>query len=309
VGSVLGFISGLAAVMIALNNWNTFPTIVVLLLLGLGIGLAQGVIIAYLKVPAFIVTLGGLFIFRGALFGTTKGISIAPFTKSYQFIGQGYIGKTAGVVLVGATILLLIVMSLRRRRSRIKYKFEVETTRSLILRLVVYAVALVGVILILNSYKGIPLPVLIMIFIVLVLTFLTLKTPFGRKIYAIGGNITAARYAGVNIKRTIAIAFMINGLLAAIAGIVYSARINAGTTIAGQYMELDAIAAAIIGGASLTGGVGRVPGAILGALIMASIDNGMSLLETEFYWQYIVKGLVVVGAVWFDVYSKRKFAA
>ena len=145
-----------------------------------------------------------------------------------------------------------------------------------------------------------------MLILVAVFTFIAEKTTFGRSIYAIGGNIEAAKFSGLNVRRNLITVYILNGLMAAIAGIILSARLNAGTPTAGDGMELDAIASAVIGGISMAGGEGKVPGAILGALFMATIDNGMSLMNVEAFWQYIVKGIILVGAIWFDLYTKNK---
>jgi len=159
---------------------------------------------------------------------------------------------------------------------------------------------------VLNSYRGLPMQVFVMIVLVVIFTFVTQKTTFGRSIYAMGGNYEASLYSGIKVKRNLVIVYAINGLMAGIAGIVITARLNAGTPTAGMNMELDAIASAVIGGASMSGGVGKVYGAILGALFMASIDNGMSMMNIDAYWQFIVKGIILVFAVWFDIYSSKK---
>ena len=172
-------------------------------------------------------------------------------------------------------------------------------------RIIVPCALILGVVALLNSYQGIPVPVAIMLGLVVVFSFIAAHTVFGRSIYAMGGNVQATVYSGINVKRNLTLVFMLNGLMAAIAGILYSARLNAGTPTAGQNMELDAIAAAVIGGASMSGGSGKVSGAILGALFMASIDNGMSMMNMDAYWQYAVKGVILVTAVWFDIYWKK----
>jgi D-xylose transport system permease protein len=168
---------------------------------------------------------------------------------------------------------------------------------------------ILGFTFIMNAYMGIPVPVIIMIVLVIIFTFLAKKTKLGRNIYAIGGNIEAARYSGINIRRTVLIVFVMNAMLSAVAGLVLTARLNAGTVAAGTMAELDAIAAAVIGGASLSGGIGIVPGALMGALIMASLDNGMSMMNMEVFWQYVIKGGILVMAVWIDVYNTKKKGA
>lgn len=305
VGSVLGISSGLAAVLIAWNNWGIIPTILVVIAVGSGIGFIQGLIIGYGKVPAFIVTLGGLIVFKGVLLGTTKGISIAPFTPQYQYIGQAYLNKPLGILFATIVFFVLTISVINERRGKLKYHLEVKKIPYMILKIVFYGVLIFGFLFLMNLYQGIPIPVIIMIVIVTILNFVMSRTVLGRKVYAIGGNIEASKYSGINVEKTTLAIFTLMGVLSALAGIVYSARINAGTTMAGQNMELDAIAAAVIGGTSFSGGVGKVPGAILGALFMAMIDNGMSLLNVEAFWQFVAKGVILVSVVWFDITTKK----
>lgn len=306
VGSVLGFLGGLSSVLIIWNQWGIFPTIILILVLGVFIGLVQGAIIARFNVPAFIVTLGGMLIFEGALLGLTKGTSIAPFPKAYVYIGQAYVPKTIGWILAIAAIIFLTISEFNKRKSRLKYNFEVDSMPVMVLKLAGLSLIIAGFVAIMNNYRGIPVPVLLMLALVGVFTFIAEKTTFGRSIYAIGGNIEAAKFSGLNVTKNLIIVYALNGLMAAIAGIVLSARLNAGTPTAGSGMELDAIAAAVIGGMSMTGGEGKLGGAMLGALFMATIDNGMSLMNLEAFWQYIVKGAILVTAVWFDISMKNK---
>ncbi|MGI6779065.1 MAG: sugar ABC transporter permease [Acetivibrionales bacterium] len=305
VGSVLGFTGGVASALMAWYNWQTATAIFVALFIGLIIGLIQGSIIAYSGVPAFIVSLGGMLIFRGGILGVTRGTTIAPLKKAYLVIGQSYINKTVGLILAIIMIALLLYSTIKKRQSRIKYNFSVETMSFTIIKWITTSALIIIFTLIMNDYRGIPVPVLLMLALVVIFTFIAEKTTFGRSIYAIGGNIEAAKYSGINVSRNILIVYALNGLMAAIAGIVLSARLNAGVPSSGQNMELDAIAAAVIGGTSMSGGSGKVAGAILGALFMATIDNGMSLMNMEAYWQYIVKGLILVAAVWFDIRTKK----
>ena len=306
VGSLLGMLGGFASITQAYWSWPTPVTISITILLSIVIGTVHGLLIAYQKIPAFIVTLGGLMGYRGVLIGMTGGRSITPMNPDFLFLGQGYLSAQWGIVLAIISIALFTVFSIRVRRARIKFGFDIQSTKRMLLGIVLFA-AVVGVFTtVLNRFRGIPVPVVLLIAVVLVLTFVSGKTRFGRRLYAIGGNIEAARYSGINIERTVATVFIINAVLSAIAGLVLTARLNSGTVAAGTMAELDVIAAAVIGGASLAGGIGTVPGAILGALIMASLDNGMSLLNTEAYWQYIVRGTILVLAVWFDVASNKQ---
>lgn len=306
VGSVLGALGGMAAALHIWNGVGPYTTIAMVLLCGILIGSIQGIIISYLRVPAFIVTLGGLLIFRGVLLGITKGISIAPFDEAYKQFGQSYIPSNIGWILAGIFCVYFVFQQLQDRMSKQKYNFEVPGSSRFILINAIICIVVFGIMAVLNDYRGLPVPVLIMLLLVLVFTFVAEKTTFGRSIYAIGGNREAAEYSGIKVQRNLVIVYAINGLLAAIAGIVLSARLNAGTPSAGQNMELDAIAAAVIGGTSMSGGVGKISGAILGALFMATIDNGMSMMNLDAYWQFIVKGIILVVAVWFDVYTNEK---
>ncbi|MED0716425.1 sugar ABC transporter permease [Aeribacillus composti] len=305
VGSLVGLIGGIAAALMVWKGWGTGLTIITVLLIGLAIGAIQGFITAYLNVPAFIVTLGGMMVLKGILLGITKGVTIAPMRESYKVFGQAYITNVTLFCFAGLVILSMFFLAYRKRKSGIKYNLKQEPS-SYYVKPLVYSLLILGFVYIMVAYKGMPVPVFIMLILVIVLTFLADKTTFGRSVYAIGGNLQAAIFSGISVKKIVLIVFALNGLMAAIAGIILSARLNAGSPAAGTMMELDAIAAAVIGGTSLMGGKGKVYGAILGALIMASLDNGMSLLDMDAFWQYIVKGSILIFAVWFDIYSKKK---
>jgi len=309
VGSLVGLAGGVAAALMVWQDWGTLPTILVVLALGLFLGLVQGFATVYLNIPAFIVTLGGMMAFRGILLGITKGVSIAPMNNSYKMLGSQYLNETAGLVLAALAVLAVVFSAIRRRLSRKKNGLPLEPIGITAGRPAVIVGLIVAFVLVMYSYKGFPVPVVIMLGLMVIFSFIAAKTKFGRYVYAVGGNVQAAHYSGVNVKKVVLLVFMLNGLIAAIAGIVLSARLNAGAPSSGNMMELDAIAAAVIGGTSLSGGKGKVYGAILGALIMASLDNGMSMLNMEAFWQYIVKGAILVLAVWFDVGMKNKRGA
>lgn len=307
VGSLVGLLGGIAAALMVWNGWGTISTIIAVLLIGLVAGAIQGFATAYLNIPAFIVTLGGMMLFKGLLLGITKGVSIAPMNEGYKIFGQAYVTNATTYSFAAIVILGMFVLANLKRRNRIKYNLEQESISSF-LKLIAYSLLIIGFVMIMVAYKGMPVPVYIMLFLVIIFTFIAEKTRFGRSVYAIGGNLQAAIFSGIKTKKVVLGVFLLNGLMAAIAGIILSARLNSGSPSAGTMMEMDAIAAAVIGGTSLMGGRGRVYGAILGALIMASLDNGMSLLNIEAFWQYIVKGLILVLAVWFDVSTKKKAA-
>ncbi|MDK2800352.1 MAG: D-xylose transport system permease protein [Clostridiales bacterium] len=306
VGSLMGLLGGIAAI---LNVWfgvNGILAIAITLVLGLVFGLWNGWWIAYKKVPSFIVTLAGMLVFRGILIGVSKGSTVAPLTEDFKIIGEAYLPDSAGYVIAVLVMIAVSYIIINGRRSKEKYGLEVPSMAADIVK-IIGIIILIGVfIIVMNLYQGLPVPVLIMFILMGIFAFVASKTVYGRRIYAIGGNIDAARLSGINVNKTKLIIYAINGLMAAIAGVLLTARLNAGSVAAGTNAELDAIASCVIGGASLMGGVGSVGGALIGALIMASIDNGMSMLNTQPFWQYIVKGLILLLAVWVDIASKDK---
>lgn len=306
VGSVLGLTGGVAAILQVWFEWPTLPVIIVTILLGIVLGLWQGWWVAYKGIPAFIVTLGGMLMFRGILLGVSGGQTISPMTDSFKTIGQAYIPYGVGyaitlIVIIG---MFLSVYNKRKRRERLNLALDSifkdygsVTITSVVIMLFVYM---------LNRYQGIPVPLLILAGIAIIFIFISKNTTFGRHIYAIGGNEEATKLSGINIKRNVLYIFIIMGALSAIAGIILTSRLNAGTISAGDMYEMDAIASVVIGGTSLMGGVGTIVGSLLGALIMTSIDNGMSMMNLAPFWQYIVKGLILILAVWLDISSKKK---
>lgn len=306
-GMVMGFIGCIAACCQVYWGLSTPVTIAIALVLGAVIGFLTGALTAYTGIAPFIVTLGAQLIFRGGMLAVTGGQTIAPFQESYKYWGVAYVPIMVGWVLAAVGVVGLLLMELSARRAKKKYNSLTETMVTMIVRWVLSSAAIVIVVGVLNAYKGIPIPVLLMIIVVIIFTFISEKTTFGRSVYAIGGNVAAARYSGINVKRNLTIVYCLNGLLCGVAAVIFSARLNAGTAQAasGNY-ELDAIAASVIGGTSMTGGVGKVSGAILGAVIMMSIDNGMSMMNLDAYWQYMVKGVILVLAVWFDTQTRKK---
>lgn len=306
VGSLVGLTGGIAAILNVWYEWNTVPVIIATMAIGAAIGFIQGWIIAYRAVPAFIVTLGGMLIFRGILFGTTGSVTIAPLTPSMKAIGQSYVGDLMGWIFGIASLAVAGYLVMRRRSARAKFGFEVEPFAVSVLRLGVIGALVIGFVYVMNSYKGIPVPFVMVIALALIFTFISKNTTFGRQVYAIGGNAEAARLSGINIKRRILLVFVLCNTLAAIAALVLTARLNAATMSSGQNYELDAIAACVIGGTSLMGGTGTIVGAIIGALVMASLDNGMSLMNLESFWQYIVKGGILILAVYVDMYTRQR---
>ncbi|MCL4516433.1 MAG: sugar ABC transporter permease [Firmicutes bacterium] len=305
VGSVAGFTGAVAAILQVTHHWGTLPAILATLLVGLAIGGWQAFWIAFRGVPAFIVTLSSMLVFRGGILLITKGITISPMRDSFKLIGQGYVPPVYSLALGIAGGVIYLLLQLRNRRSRQKYGLEVlpwALEGLKIAGILVLLTLFVGVML---AYKGIPIPVVIVLSLVLLMAFVAGNTTFGRHVYAVGGNREAAVLSGINVKKTNMIIFLIMGLLTALAGIVLTSRLDAATTSAGNMFELDAIAAAIIGGTSTLGGQGTIPGAIIGALVMATIDNGMSLMNVDYSLLTIVKGLVLVLAVWVDLSTNK----
>jgi len=306
IGSLVGLLGGIAAILNVWYVWNTIPVIIVPLAIGAFIGFFQGWIIAYRAVPAFIVTLGGMLVFRGMLFGLTGSVTIAPLSPSLKSVGQSYMVDIIGWIFGIVALLVAGYLILRKRSARQKFGFDVEPLAFSVTKILVYGVLILGFVNIMNSYKGIPVPFVMVIVLALVFSFISKNTTFGRHIYAIGGNPEAARLSGINIKRRILIVFILCNSLAAVAGLVLVARLNAATMSAGTMYELDAIAACVIGGTSLMGGIGTIGGALIGALVMASLDNGMSIMNLESFWQYIVKGSILVLAVYVDIYTRNR---
>ncbi len=306
VGSLMGLLGGFAAIA---DVWWGFPlpaTIIATIALGLIFGIWNGWWVAYRKVPSFIVTLAGYLAFRGILIGLTNGTTVSPISGTMTVIGQGYLSDIAGVILGGIAVIGFVLWGNYQRRSRQQLQLEVSALSKDFTKYALFAVIVLGAIYLLNDYRGIPFPVLVLAVLAILGLFLSRKTSFGRHVYAIGGNIDAAKLSGINVEKTKLIIFAMNGVLVAIAGLILSARLGAGSPSAGQNAELDAIAACVIGGASLAGGVGSVFGVVIGELIIASLDNGMSMLDVPTFWQYIVKGGILLLAVWIDTSNKKR---
>jgi D-xylose transport system permease protein len=260
-------------------------------LVGATLGHIQGHLVTWFNIPPFIVTLGGMLVFQGALLGTTGGVAISP-TPDYLYVGQAYLPKAFGWWALGLLGLFFLYKAFKDK-SGSRWKW---------IGLVVLSAVFISV---MNAYEGVPVPVVLMILFAAIFSTIGQHTPFGRHLYAIGGNREAAFYSGINIQQHIVLVFTLMGFMAGIAGIVLTARVGAATSDAGRMMELDAIAAAVIGGTSLMGGRGTVWGALLGALVMASLDNGMSLMNTEAFWQPIIKGSILVIAVALDMMGRK----
>ena len=304
VGSLAGLCGGILAILNVWQGLSSGLAIIITLVVGLLLGLWNGWWFAYRNVPAFIVTMAGLLIFRGVLVGITDGITIGPLSPFFGIIGKQFIPPITGMVIGVIAIVGFIFIQLRQRRGKMTHNLPVPLFRNTMTIIIIFTCLVILFVMIMNSYHGIPNPVIGLILLLLIFNYVTNSTVFGRRIYAIGGNSMASRLSGIDIKKITLQVFMINGLMAAIAGIYLTARLDSASVSAGTNGELDAIAACVIGGASLMGGIGTVSGAIIGAVVMASLDNGMSLLNAPYFMQTIVKGLVLILAVWFDMSRK-----
>jgi len=303
---MMGLLGGAAAIFDVWLGWPLPLTIVVTLVMGLLLGTWNGWWVAYRKVPSFIVTLAGMLAFRGILVGITDGTTVAPTSPAMSQIGQSYLPGGIGFGFGFAGLALFILWQWRLRLRRQQLGLAQTSVSGALVRQVVTAVLVLGAIWLLNDYRGVPTPVLLLALLLLGGMFMATRTAFGRRIYAIGGNLDAARLSGINVARTKLAVFAINGVMVAIAGLILSSRLGAGSPSAGNIAELDAIAACVIGGTSLAGGVGSVAGAVIGAFIMASLDNGMSMMDVPTFWQYIVKGAILLLAVWMDTATRRR---
>lgn len=317
VGSVLGFAGGIAATALIFlggvlpAHWALLGiplglTIVFAVTIGILIGTFQGSLTAYLNIPAFIVTLGGLLAWRGAVKWLLGGNTVPVADETFKAIGQRNIPQEGGWVLAAIGIAFAIFMAYRRARSEATYGEGKLNYNSLLLKVVIPVAGIVAFIWVMNAYQGVPIPVLIFVSVALIGMFITTSTVFGRYLYAIGGNPDAARLSGINNKRNILKVYALLGAFTGIAALIFTARVGSAAPDAGTLKELDAIAACVIGGASLMGGRGTVFGACIGALIMASLDNGMSLLNVRDFMQDIVKGSILVAAVGLDMVGRKQ---
>lgn len=314
VGSVMGFIGALSAVMIVNMDIPVAVTIPACLLMGALIGAAQGYWVAYWKIPSFIVTLAGMLVFRGLSLWLLEGQSVGPFPKSFQLLSTGFVGDIFGVNRPNVTALLvgaiaasaIIFLGLRKRHQNKSYSIVDEPLIVFVARNVIITGALLFVTYKLSMFRGLPNVLVTMGILTVVYAFITEQTTIGRRIYALGGNEKAAKLSGIRTERLTFLTFVNMGVLAALAGLIFAARLNTATPKAGFAVELDVIAAVFIGGASMSGGVGMIVGAVVGAFIMGVMNNGMSIMGIGIDYQQVIKGLVLLAAVIFDVYNKRK---
>ncbi len=326
VGSIVGFIGALAAVLTVKLQINFLIVIVICLFVGGLIGAAQGYWVAYRRIPAFIATLAGMLVFRGLTLYVLGGRNIGPFPKEFQLISTGFVpdflsflggapDPAAGdpliknyfaLVVIVLAVLFMIYNGLRTRKINEAHGSDNEPLAFFIMQTVITAAVSIFLGFQLATYKGLPNVLVIMAILIVLYTFVTTRSTIGRRIYAMGGNEKAAKLSGINTERLTFYTFVNMGVLAALAGMIITARLNSATPKAGVGFELDVIAACFIGGASASGGVGKITGAVIGAFIMGVMNNGMSIVGIGIDFQQMIKGLVLLAAVFFDVYNKNK---
>ena len=315
VGSVCAFVGAVSAVMMVDWGWPVPVAMVIALCLGAIVGAFQGYFIAFLRIPAFIVTLAGMLIFRGLTMSILQGQTKAPFAKSFQALAAGYlpgmdvqIGGLNLIALVAGLVvsIVLAALILHARGAKRKYHFEVIPLWLDIAKVVLVVAAINLLTVKLAGYNGIPIILIILTALVVIYSFVTQRTVAGRHIYALGGNEKAALLSGVKTNRVMFWTYVNMGVLAAIAGLIVAGRLNASGPKAGTGFELDAIGACFIGGASAAGGIGTVIGTIVGGMVMAILNNGMSIMGVSVDWQQTIKGFVLLSAVLFDVYTKSR---
>jgi putative multiple sugar transport system permease protein len=324
VGATVGFVGAIAGSLMVYEN-VPYPLVIILsLVIGVLIGGAQGYLVAYAKIPSFIVTLGGMLIFRGLTGNLLLGQFVGPFARGFQNIASGFIPDFSDIPSFTASLpewahlkwvsliigvlgaLTMFVLALRRWFKARAEGMEAEPMALLVVKNLVFTFIIVGIAWQLSLYKGLPVILVIMACLALFYGFVTTRTVIGRRIYALGGNRLAAQLSGVKTERLTMMTFVNMGALAGLAGLVVAARLNSATPSAGNSFELDVIAACFIGGVSPSGGVGKVMNVVIGALFMGVMNNGMSLIGLGIFWQQVVKGVVLLAAVYVDVLQKSK---
>jgi len=305
VGSVVCFL-GVALAMLMQKGVSPEMALLATVFIGLVISLIQGWLTAYQKVPAFIVTLAGMMVFRGLSMGVTAGVTIPLDDSWIKSFGSAYVPAAYGWGIAGVAVATFAWSRVRRRLSALRHHVAGGSSDVGMWAAILGGAALVGgFTATMNAYEGIPAPVLLMLALMVVFNFISTKTVFGRHVYAVGGSVEAAHLSGVNVRKVVLGNFLLMGVLTAVSAMILTARVESAQPDAGQLLELDAVASCVIGGTSLMGGKGTIAGALLGALVMESLNNGMSLANMEAFWQYVVKGLVLVVAVWLDVSSQK----
>lgn len=314
VGSIIGFTGALIAYLLKFANWGIVPALIVTILCGSLVGVWQGFWVAKMHLPAFIVTLSSEWVFRGLIIGITNSQTIQPNNEAFKVIGQGYLPNILGsdayingtAILLGLIAIIAFIYSqISARKNKQKYNFAVESKELFIGRLTLLSVVIAIFFWVFAQDRGVAVPLLILAVVILTVSFISKNTAFGRHIFAIGGNREAAALSGVNVQKVTWLLFVLEGTMGAISGIVYTARLNSAAIAAGQGNETDVIASAIIGGTSPAGGKGSVVGCVIGALVMASLENGMSILSMGSFEKYLAKGLVLLFAVAIDEITKN----
>ncbi|WP_440109182.1 multiple monosaccharide ABC transporter permease [Acidovorax sp. BL-A-41-H1] len=314
VGSVCGFIGALAAVLMVEYQWPVIPASLACLLCGGLIGAIQGGFVAFSRIPSFIVTLAGMLVFKGLALALLAGQSVGPFPPAFQMLSSGFIpdlfnaeGLRLTSLLLGIAVAAALALAgLRARANRARHGVHAEPAALFAMRTALFGALFIGFAYLMASYKGLPNVLIVMAVLIVLFDFVTSRTTVGRRIYAMGGNEKAAKLSGIKTERLTMYAFINMGVLAALAGLVFAARLNTATPKAGLGFELDVIAACFIGGASASGGVGKVMGAVIGAFVMGVMNNGMSILGIGIDYQQVIKGVVLLAAVLVDVYNKNK---
>ncbi len=314
VGSIVAFVGAIAAILTVQWGMNPFLAALICLIVGGVIGAAQGYWIAYHRIPSFIVTLAGMLVFRGLTLFVLGGKNIGPFPSDFQVISTGFLPDIGGIEGINTTSLILtilisvvlLVLAFRRRQVNQKHGIEVEPFGFFLVQNVLIATAILFLGYSLSTYRGLPNVLIVMLVLIAIYSFVTRRTTIGRRIYAMGGNEKATKLSGINTERLSFLTFVNMGVLAGLAGMIIATRLNSATPKAGVGFELDVIAACFIGGASASGGVGKITGAVIGAFIMGVMNNGMSIIGLGIDFQQMVKGLVLLAAVFFDVYNKNK---
>jgi len=316
VGYVAGFMGAVAAMLLTTYSLPVVVVIPIILVIGILIGIFNGALVAKLHIPAFVVSLAGMLIFRGALLQVTArtGTIIIP-NRTFNNIGTGYIpdpfklipGYHTLTIILGALFIVFYIWSqFKNRKNKLKYNFEVTPIKIFYLKLIFVSLLIGYVTWILSDYNGLSWTVVIVLIVVAIYHFLTTKTVLGRHIYAVGGNDEAATLSGIDVKKVTMFVFASMSMLAALSGILFTARLQSATVTAGTGFELDAIASAYVGGVSAAGGVGKITGSIIGALVMASLTSGMNLLNVGASYQYMIRGAILILAVIFDVQTRNK---
>lgn len=315
VGFVAGFIGAVAAILMTQFHVPVLIAILAVLILGIVIGLWNGFLVAYMGLPAFVATLAGMLIFRGLLLFVTQasGTIIIP-SNTFNALSNGFIPDIMNIPGIHVLSLILgllgiaffIYSEFKTRKNKQKYNFKVLSMGVFLTKLAFVAIIILVITLVLATYQGISWTVVIMVVTVAIYHVITNKTVLGRHIYAVGGNSEAAELSGINVKKITMLVFASMGLLAALAGILFAARLRSATVTAGTLFELDAIAAAYVGGTSANGGIGKVTGSVIGAIVMASLSSGMNLIGLGISLQYIVRGAVLISAVIFDIRTRGK---